>query len=168
MVVAIRQALARFGSSADDNIGRGNHYQYKGATVIVDFAHNQHSMRAVINMAKKLPAERRIVMFSHAGDRSDDEIADLTREVVQFSANRYIIAELKDYLRGRELGEVPQLAQQALLKLGIAKSDVTAASSPLEGAEVILSEVRKGDVILLFTLSQREAVHDLLSQSQGT
>lgn len=160
---AIAKGLSAFGSDAKDNPGRGNRYSYNGAQVIVDFAHNEHSMQAVVNMVKRMPAERRIVMFSHAGDRSDQEIVDLSKAVLELDAEIYIVAELEDYLRGRELGELPKLVSNVLHKSGVTDDAITVAKSPLAGAQYALQQATEGDVVLLFVLDQRDKVHSLLS-----
>jgi UDP-N-acetylmuramyl tripeptide synthase len=159
---AITQGLSAFGSDANDNPGRGNRYNYQGAEVIVDFAHNEHSMRAVVGMVKSMPAQRRIVMFSHGGDRSDQDIIDLSRAVLDLDADLYIVAELEAYLRGRELGELPHLVSSFLKQSGVADEAIYAAESPLSGAQYALSQSSDGDVVLLFVLDQREQVHSLL------
>ena len=159
---AILKGLKAFGSDPYDNPGRGNRYQYHGAEVIVDFAHNQHSMSAVIEMAKKIPAKRRLVMFSHAGDRSDQEMIELTDEVAKFAADEYIIAELESYLRGRELGEIPTLVKNHLSDINISEDQIAISNSPLAGAKYALTKIRAGDVVLLFALDERDEIHQLL------
>ena len=163
---AIRQGLQNFGSDAQDNPGRGNMYQVNGCKVIVDFAHNEHSMRAVVDMVKHMPAANRIAMFSHGGDRSDQDIQNLTEAVADVDASFYIAAELEDYLRGRELGEIPVLVTQTLGERNVSDDRIKVVSDPLEGAQLALSLAQPGDVILLFVLDQREQVHQWLS-AQG-
>ncbi len=162
-IEAIRQGLREFGSSAVDNPGRGNLYKINGATVMVDFAHNEHSMRAVVETARNLPGKRKIAMFSHAGDRSDEEIRDLTKAVAGLKADMYIVSELERYLRGRELGEIPAIVRDCLVELAVPEDKVKQVSEPLEGTKLSLQNAQSGDLILLFVLSDREIVHDYLS-----
>ena len=156
--------LKQFGQNPDDNPGRGNLYKVNGANYIVDFAHNEHSMQAVINMAAQMPAPQKIVMFGHAGDRSDAEIQNLTNAVAELNADIYITSEVSQYLRGREPGEVPGLAKHFLMQQGIAEEQVLYAESPVAGARLALESADKDAVVLLFTLSDREEVAELLSQ----
>jgi cyanophycin synthetase len=165
---AIVQGLQEFGSDSRDNPGRGNIYQVNGVQVIVDFAHNEHGMRAVINMAKQLDAKRYITMFSHGGDRSNEDMFNLTRAVSELNACLYIPAELEKYLRGRQPHEVPALSRQFLLDLGITAEHIDIAYSPLQGAQHALAKAQVGDVVLLFVLDQRQDIHEwLLSQTQS-
>ena len=159
---AIRAGLSSFGSNAVDNPGRGNRYQVNGVEVVLDFAHNEHSMRAVIQMVADLPASNKIVMFGHAGDRSDEEIQALANAVAELDASCYIVSELEPYLRGRELGDIPKVVKQALLDRKIPALDFRVSDNPLAGAKLAMQTATKGDLVLLFVLDQREQVHDYL------
>ena len=159
--------MREFASNAEDNPGRGNLYKVQGCEVIVDFAHNEHSMSAMINMVKTMPARRRVVMFGHAGDRSDQEIRDLTYAVADLNADLFVVSEVEKYLRGRQLGDVPQIVKEALVEHTIDKGRVLIVKSPLEGVRKIIAGSEPGDIILLFVLDQREEVHDwLVSQAE--
>ncbi|MFQ3219549.1 MAG: cyanophycin synthetase [Paraglaciecola sp.] len=162
-VAAIQQGLAEFGSDPQDNPGRGNRYQINGVEVIVDFAHNEHSMRAVVGMVKKIPAKRRFVMFSHAGDRSDQEIKHLTAAVADLGAHAYLVAEVEKYLRGRNLGDISLLSQRYLMDLGITAKQVCFVPDALSGSKQAMEMAQSGDVVLLFVLDNRQQVHDWLS-----
>lgn len=160
---SIRQGLMNFSSDAEDNPGRGNMYQVDGRQVIVDFAHNEHSMRAVVEMVRRMPARQTITMFGHAGDRSDKDISDLTDAVEALKADLYVISELADYLRGRELGDVPAVVKQRLQDHQVRDEQIYISTDPLSGAQHALAVSEPGDVILLFVLDQREQVHQWLS-----
>lgn len=155
--------LMAFGSNPEDNPGRGNLYKVSDANYIVDFAHNEHSMRAVINMASQMPAPQKIVMFGHAGDRTNQEVQELTNAVAELDADLYITSEVGDYLRGRAPEEVPNLSKQFLMEKGIDAEKILFADSPLSGAKLALQKAESGAVVLLFTLCDRTAVHELLS-----
>jgi cyanophycin synthetase len=161
---AIRMGLMDFGSNAEDNPGRGNIYEMNGIKVLVDFAHNEHSMRAVVKTINQLPAKRKIAMFSHAGDRSDNEIRNLTAAVTELDASLYIVTELERYLRGRQIGEVPKIVGDYLHEESIPSEKIQYAADPLEGAKKAMSFAKAGDVVLLFVLADREQVHQYLTQ----
>lgn len=160
---AIRAGLKDFGSNAEDNPGRGNIYEINGIKVLVDFAHNEHSMRAVVKTINQLPAKRKIAMFSHAGDRSDDEIRNLTEAVTELDASLYVVTELERYLRGREIGEVPAIVDEYLRNKSIPSEKIQHAANPLAGAKIAMDFAQPGDVVLLFVLADREQVHEYLT-----
>jgi cyanophycin synthetase len=159
---AIQQGLMEFASNAQDNPGRGNLYSINGSSVFVDFAHNEHSVRAVVKMAKSFPAKRRIAMFGHAGDRSDLEIRDLTHAVADLDADLYVVSEVEKYLRGREFGDISKLVKHYLSQLDIDDKQILNVAEPLDGVRKIMSYVEPGDVVLLLVLDQREEVHNYL------
>tara|TARA_R110002153_G_scaffold940_9_gene4295 strand:+ start:585 stop:2279 length:1695 start_codon:yes stop_codon:yes gene_type:complete len=163
-IEAIRTGLHDFGSNAEDNPGRGNIYEINGIKVLVDFAHNEHSMRAVVRTINQLPAKRKIAMFSHAGDRSDEEIRNLTAAVTELDASLYVVTELERYLRGREIGDVPEIVGNYLQQQSIPSEKIQYAANPLEGAKIAMNFAQPGDVVLLFVLSDREQVHEYLTQ----
>jgi cyanophycin synthetase len=160
---AIVAGLLSFGSNARDNPGRGNIYQVNGCQVIVDFAHNEHGMLAVVDMARQMPAKKYIAMFGHGGDRSDEEICGLTDAVLGLGAELYIPVEVEKYLRGRELNEVTALVKQHMLHKGVPPEHIQLAASPLAGAKQALAHASPGDVVLLFVLDERQEVHEWLS-----
>ncbi|HAU68097.1 MAG TPA: Mur ligase [Gammaproteobacteria bacterium] len=160
---AIRAGLKSFASDPSDNPGRGNLYKISGAQVVVDFAHNQHSMEAVVNLVENMPAKRRLVMFGHAGDRSDKDIMDVTDAVFKIRADYYLLCEYENYLRGRELGAIPVLMDSRLKELGVDDADIVRVNDSLSGAKWAMDNAQPGDVVLLFVLDNREAVHQFLS-----
>lgn len=159
----IRKGLVQFGSNSEDNPGRGNIYEVNGITVIVDFAHNRHSMQAIVDMASSMPANAKHVMFSHGGDRSDKAICEVADAVSKLKPETYMLTEIKKYLRGRELNEISLLVKNHLLKSGETESNILMANDPAEGARKILERAKSGDLVLLFVLSDRDKVEDLIN-----
>jgi UDP-N-acetylmuramyl tripeptide synthase len=161
-LAAIQAGLSGFKPNVQDNPGRCNEFSYKGARVFVDFAHNPHSIAAVCEALSRLPAKRRFVMLSHAGDRSDQEIRDVTLTALNFKPDVVVAAELEDYLRGRDLGEIPSLIEQTAFNSGLGADQIFRAASPSQAAKMILDLIEPGDLALLLVLSDREKVLNLL------
>ncbi len=164
---AIIKGLTEFTATPDDNPGRCNEFVVGGARVFVDFAHNPHAIAAMSDLIGNLDAKRKFLLISHAGDRSDQEIRDLTSGAVGFAPDQVVIAELSDYLRGREVGDVPALIEVECKKQGVAKTSVKHVSSPGEGVKYILGEIGEGDVALILALSDRERVFELIKVAQN-
>lgn len=163
-VAAIRAGLAGFKPDARDNPGRCNEFNHNGARLFVDFAHNPHSIAAVCDALSGLPAKRRFIMLSHAGDRSDQDIHDVTVTALGFDPDIIVAAELEGYLRGRALGEIPALIEAAALKHGRSADQIWRASSPLDAVRMIADAVGPGDLALLLVLSDRDQVFEFLGQ----
>ncbi len=158
----IRTGLAGFKSNPDDNPGRCNEFAVNGARVFVDFAHNPHSIEAVTQTMASIPAKRRFILLSHAGDRSDQDIRDVTTSAFAFGPDFVVAAELPDYLRGRAAGETTQLIRQTSLSLGMKPQQIINGSSPADGVAKILDRLEPGDLALLLVLSERDKVFEML------
>lgn len=160
-VAAIRAGLTAFKPDAKDNPGRCNEFSYNGARVFVDFAHNPHSVAAVCDALSSLPAKRRFIMVSHAGDRSDQDIRDVTNTALSFKPDVLVTVELENYLRGRQLGEIPALIEQVAREASV--GEIWHAASPSAAARRILDTLEEGDLALLLVLDERAKVFDMLA-----
>lgn len=159
---AIVRGLTTFESKPDDNPGRCNEFVAKGARVFVDFAHNPHSVEAVSDALAHLPSKRKFLLLGHAGDRSDQDVHDLTVSALAFNPDQVVIVELEEYLRGREFGEVSDLIEKACLGQGLTTSALARADSPPKGTELIIDQLQDGDLALLLVLDERDKVFELL------
>lgn len=163
--MAIINGLTRFSASPDDNPGRCNEFNVNGARIFVDFAHNPHAIAAMSGLLENLPARRKFLLISHAGDRSDEEIKDLTRGALGFAPDTVVIAELEDYLRGRELGEVPALIERECLAENPAQTSIVHVASPSVGVQHILEQAGPDDIALVLALSDRDKVFELIKRA---
>lgn len=163
---AIVKGLTEFTASPDDNPGRCNEFMVHGARVFVDFAHNPHAIAAMSKLLENLPAKRKYLLISHAGDRTDQEITELTSGALGFQPDEVVIAELEDYLRGRELGEIPDLIARECARQDIDGSGITMARSPGAGVAHILDKLEDGDIALLLALSDRDRIFELIAAAQ--
>lgn len=160
---SIAAGLCGFNNDAKDNPGRCNEFCVHGARVFVDFAHNPHSISAVTHAMASIPAKRRLVMISHAGDRSNADILDATKSALSLKPDVLVAAELPQYLRGRQLGDTTQLTHQQAKQQGMLAHQLMLADSPATGAQKILDQLQPGDLALLLVLSEREQVFDLIA-----
>lgn len=164
----IAAGLRAFVPDADTNPGRANTYDLDGVTVVVDFAHNVHAVRAMAGLARALGGERTCVLFSQAGDRPDDALEDLAAAVHATGPDHYVVAEVPKYLRGREPMEVPRRLAAALHSRGVPEDAVHEAADAVAGTEHALDWARPGDVLLLLTLQHRAEVDELLRSRGAT
>ncbi|WP_374591245.1 cyanophycin synthetase [Aquabacterium sp.] len=108
----IRGGLASFVNDADNAPGRFNVMDYRGATVIADYGHNPDAMRALVAAVEAMPAHRRSVVISGAGDRRDDDIREQT--AILGGAFDDVILFQDACQRGRADGEVIALLREGL------------------------------------------------------
>jgi UDP-N-acetylmuramyl tripeptide synthase len=174
--LAIRKGLAVFKGDEHDNPGRGNWFErrFDGGTVriLVDFAHNEHGMKALADAVRQVPAERVILLMGQAGDRLDEDIADLVHAACSVWPSQLLVAELPGYERGREPHEVPQLIRREAIRYGIPADAIELFPGPGEATAEALSRAKPGDLLVLLALTQRaEAlalVHKYLESVPGS
>ena len=159
--------LKSFESNRENNPGRGNLIKAHNISIMVDFAHNPHGLNAVVDTLLQLPAKRRLVMMGHAGDRSDEEVQELTRVAMRLAPERIVLFELEEYLRGREVGEISEIMFNTLVRQGVDKASISMAGSPGDGAKQALNWARDGDFLLLLALGDREKVFEEIDRFVG-
>jgi len=152
---AILQGLRTFENSADNTPGRFNLFSHKGATVIADYGHNPDAIEALTRAVEGMPAQRRMVVISGAGDRRDEDIRRQT-EILGDAFDDVILYE-DQCQRGRADGEVI-----ALLRTGLSNAKRTRNVSEIHGEliaiDTALAGLQKGDLCLILVDQVEEAL----------
>lgn len=164
---ALRATLAHFGARPQDNPGRLERWRHRGATVLVDYAHNPDGLAQLLHVARGLQPRRLGLLLGQAGNRDDNAIAELARTAAAARADRVLIKELPGMLRGRAPGEVPALLQQALSAAGQPAPTIERCDDEEAAARQLLAWAGPGDVVVLpvHTAAVRGALQALLSSS---
>ncbi|WP_412062378.1 Mur ligase family protein [Rubrivirga sp. IMCC45206] len=165
---AIAAGLRTFKSDETDNPGRANRFRVGGATVVVDYAHNAHGLAAIADLAAHWDADRRVVLFGSAGDRSDDDLAAMADGLVRLRPDRVVLVDIPGYLRGRERGDVPALLRRFLTERGVPADACTVLADPIAGTRDILDRLAPGDLAILLALAQRDRVLDLVREAEAS
>ncbi len=148
-VPAIRQTLAEFGASPLHNPGRLERWAWRGATVLVDYAHNPDGLAQLLQVAQALQPVRLGLLLGQAGNRDDAAITELASTAARFAPARIVLKELPGMLRGRDLGEVPGLLKSGLLAGGMAAQHIHREDDETAAALALLAWARPGDVVVL-------------------
>lgn len=154
----IRSGLASFKSDPGGVPGRFNVMDYRGATVIADYGHNTDAMRALVAAVDTMPAKRRSVVISGAGDRRDEDIRDQT--AILGKAFDDVILYQDAAQRGRADGEV-----MALLRQGLQGATRTSFVDEIRGEFIAidsaLARLQPGDLSLILVDQVEEALAHL-------
>ena len=164
---ALAEGLKAFRSDAETNPGRGNVFEVDRAIVWVDFAHNAHGLEAIADTVAALKVRRRLVLLCQAGDRSDADLVAHAQAALRIRADRYVVAELPNHLRGRAPGEVPSLFRRALTDGGVPADHIEIVTDPVEGTRRALAWAEPGDLLLLLVLSGRSEAIALVREAAG-
>ncbi len=152
---SIRRGLKSFANENDNAPGRFNMFEFRGATVIADYGHNPDAMLALVQAVETLPAQRRAVVISGAGDRRDEDIRQQT-EILGKAFDDVVLYQ-DACQRGRADGEV-----LALLRQGLQGASRTQRVDEINGEFVAidfaLERLNAGDLCLILIDQVEEAL----------
>lgn len=152
---AIAQGLSTFISDVQGVPGRFNVFDYKGATLIADYGHNPDAMQALVQAVDNMPAGKRVVVISGAGDRRDEDIRDQTR--ILGAAFDEVLLYQDACQRGRADGEVVALLQEGL-QGAMRTKHVESIQGEFNAIDTALSRLSKGDLCLILIDQVEEAL----------
>ena len=165
----VRDGLLDFRPSAERSPGRLNLFRLGSRLVIVDFAHNEAGISAVLDVAEGIAggaagrAAPITAIVGTAGDRPDDTLRGIGRIAAE-RAQRVAIKETRKYLRGRTEAAVVGELRAGITAGGVAAADVPVYES--ETAALRAELVGRGPdtprVIVLMCHEDREGVFRLL------
>jgi len=154
----IRRGLSGFVNDSDNAPGRFNVMDYRGATVIADYGHNPDAMRALVQAVEGMPAKKRSVVISGAGDRRDQDITEQTK--ILGHAFDDVVLYQDACQRGRADGEVLRLLQQGLA--GASRTNyVTEIQGEFNAIDHALARLQPGDLCLVLIDQVEEALAHL-------
>jgi cyanophycin synthetase len=154
----IRSGLSSFKNDAAGVPGRFNMMEYRGATVIADYGHNTDAMKALVAAVDTLPAQKRSVVISGAGDRRDCDIRDQT--AILGEAFDDVILYQDAAQRGRADGEVMALLRQGLQGAGRTRH-IEEIRGEFIAIDRALERLQPGDLSLILVDQVEEALAHL-------
>jgi cyanophycin synthetase len=154
----IRRGLRTFAPGFDQNAGRFNVLDIRGITVVCDYGHNIDALRALLQSLRHFQNARRIVVYSSAGDRRDEDII-VQGQMLSTEFDEAWLYE-GDYVRGREAGEI-----MALLAKGLDQAPrtrrVESILGHLKAVDLAIESARPGDLVMIQADTADETVHHL-------
>lgn len=142
----IRLGARTFTPDAEHSSGRFNILDYHGVSVIVDYGHNVDALRSLLGAIQQFPHERRIVVYSSAGDRRDSDIVEQGRMIAPHFDEVWLYEG--DYVRGRKPGEIMEL-----IASGLDGSErvarIESIFGHLEAVDMALESARPGDLVMI-------------------
>lgn len=154
----IRQGARTFIPSMDQNAGRFNVLDLMGITVIVDYGHNVDALRALLDGLRQFTNQRRIVVYTSAGDRRDSDIIEQGR-ILGAEFDEAWLCE-GDYVRGRESGEIMRLIATGLEGSERTKR-VECILGHLKAVDLALTSAKAGDLVMIQADTADETVQHL-------
>ncbi len=167
-IAEVADGLVAFRPTSDRSPGRLNLYRLGARIVIVDFAHNEAGVSAVLDVAEGIAggaagrAAPITAIVGTAGDRPDDTLRGIAR-IAAKRAQRVAIKETLKYLRGRSRESIVGELLAGVREGGMATSDV-----PIYESETVALKAELADsgarprVVVLLCHEEREEVFQLL------
>jgi cyanophycin synthetase len=165
-IADVRRGLLDFRPSADASPGRLNVFRQDDRFVIVDFAHNEAGISALLDVAEAIARGRPVTaIIGTAGDRPDDTLRGIGRIAAE-RAQRVAIKESLEYLRGRSresvIGEIRAGATTAgwtdEIPVYVSETEALRGELDRSGAEA-------REVIVLLCHEDRREIFELLGAS---
>jgi cyanophycin synthetase len=162
---SIQAGVATFVNDAQTAPGRFNVFSYRGATLIADYGHNPDAIMALVQAVDAMPASRRSVVISGAGDRRDIDIRRQT-EILGDAFDEVILYQ-DMCQRGREDGEVLGLLRQGLANAQRAKQ-LQEIRGEFLAIDTALAGLREGELCLILIDQVEEALsHIAMRVAEG-
>ncbi|MGL5912197.1 MAG: tetratricopeptide repeat protein, partial [Phycicoccus sp.] len=173
---AVVEGLRTFQPDAELNPGRMNTFTLPaapgadattgGVAVVVDLAHNEAGLEALLDVCHGLvlPGGRVHLALGTAGDRTDDILRSLGR-LAGSRADHVVIAHKPSYLRGRSEADLERLLREGLASAGVA--DVTAHPSELSALAACAEVADDGDVVAVMCHAERERLYGWLHDQRA-
>ncbi|MCA0335994.1 MAG: tetratricopeptide repeat protein [Actinobacteria bacterium] len=164
------EGLATFAPDERLNAGRLNSYTIPvpdgQATVIIDLAHNEAGLEALLEVSRglALPGARVRLALGTAGDRTDDILTALGR-IAGLGADQVVLAHKERYLRGRSTEEMETPMRAGLTEVGVGHVD--SAPTELAGLELLHSAAHDGDVLAVMCHADRVGLAEWIRAQGG-
>ena len=178
-IAQVRDGLTAFAPDASKSPGRLNLFRLGARVVIVDFAHNEAGVGAILDVAEGIAAGAAgraapiTAIIGTAGDRPDDTLRGIGRIAAE-RAQRVVIKQTLRYLRGRTAESVVGELMVGIVAGGGSTADVAiydsetdALQAELNGAAGAGAHGGRGDaprVIVLMCHEDRPGVFELLER----
>ncbi len=164
---AVVEGLETFEPGPEHNPGRMNIYSLGEVTVVVDLAHNESGLDALLEIMHGLraPGARVMLALGTAGDRNDELLQSLGAIGARGSDVLVIVHKLS-YLRGRTTDELDVLYRAGAADVGV--DEVPAFDTEIAGLTALVARARPRDVIGLMCHQDRAEVDEWLRAHGGT
>jgi cyanophycin synthetase len=159
---AVVAGLRSFRPDAEHNPGRMNIFSRGEVSVVVDLAHNEAGLEALLEIMAgvRRPGARLLLALGAVGDRQDDLVGSLG-EMAARDADVVVIAHKQRYLRGRTTDELDALFRAGAARVGV--PDVPSHPTEVAALEALVEQAGPGDVVGLMCHEDRQGVYDWLA-----
>ncbi len=164
---AVVEGLRTFRPDPTHNPGRMNFFSLDDVSVVMDLAHNEAGMEALLEIMNgvRRPGARILLGLAAVGDRTDDLVQSLA-EMAARDADVVVIAHKDRYLRGRTTIEIANLLRTGAARVGV--PHLASYPSEVDALSALVAQAEPGDVVGLMCHDDRQGCYDWIADHRGT
>lgn len=159
----IKVGLSTLLPNPEHSQGRSNLFSYNGGTVIVDFAHNEGGVQAMVELVESLRPKRSFMVLGQAGDRNTSLLEGMASAAAKLPCTHYWIKQIEKHTSDRSAVETAEILRDAMENAGVPSEKLSICDNELHAAMIALQQVQEGDVLLLFSHTHYEEVVSILT-----
>ena len=161
------EGLRTFRPDAEHNPGRMNFFSLGRISVVMDLAHNEAGLEAMVEIMNgvRRPGARVLLGLGAVGDRQD-ELLERLGEMAGMYADVVAIGHKQRYLRGRSQEEMDGLFRAGLERVGM--TDVASYDTEVESLAALVERAGPGDVVGLMCHAERQEAYDWIAAHGGS
>jgi cyanophycin synthetase len=165
--VSVVEGLRTFLPDSEHNPGRMNFFSIGEVSVVVDLAHNEAGLEALLEIMNgvRRPGGRLLLGLGVVGDRQDELIEKLA-EIAARDADVVAIGHKERYLRGRTVEELDALLAAGAARVGV--TGIPAYPTEVASLSALVGQALPGDVVGLMCHAERQEVYDWIAEQSGT
>jgi cyanophycin synthetase len=159
---AVVEGLTSFAPDPTHNPGRMNFFSRDDLSVVVDLAHNEAGLEALLEIMNgvRRPGARLLLGLGAVGDRQD-EVLEALGELGARDADVLVVAHKAKYLRGRTVEELDALYAAGAARVGVDRPP--SYPTEVEALSALVERAEPGDVVALMCHEDRQGVYDWLA-----
>jgi cyanophycin synthetase len=143
----VRNTLRNFKTPADVTPGRMNEFKFDGFSVMVDYAHNTHGLKAFGEFVTAIPATKRVGVITGVGDRRNEDIIALAEEAARIFDE--IVIRMDEDLRGRTEFEIASLLGNGIQRAAPGKKVMYFSNEP-DALDHVVHHAEVGSFTVIF------------------
>ncbi|MED7819321.1 MULTISPECIES: Mur ligase family protein [unclassified Francisella] len=160
----ITKGLKSYSNDAKVNRGRANIFEWDNKVAVVDYAHNEAGMEALLNMMKAYDkGGRTYLMIGTTGDRKY-LISGINDIILKHNVDFIVLKETEKYLRGAKPMELPLLIRKDLDDKGFDISKTYISHGELEGVKYIVDKLEANDMAIFCCQAELPEVIEYLEK----
>jgi cyanophycin synthetase len=144
----IREVLRNFIPSHETTPGRLNVFEFGDFSVVLDYAHNPHGLKALGKFIHSFNAKSKVGIITGVGDRRDEDIIALGEEAAHIFTE--IIIRHDEDMRGRTVEEIENLLTRGIVNVN-PDIPITYSLAEKEAVDYAIGHAVPDSVIVILT-----------------